>query len=200
LRLPLVDLSEQIVATAKNLEGTDPAPLKDASDRYGADALLAVHARENDGQWQGTWRLWLGAQREQGTATGTDTAALADAIMLAVSERLAPRFVAKPGTSTSLALHVQGMTLERYAQLGRLLDPFGAKLKLVEGDAITYELSGSADQLRSQLSLAKLQEVPASEIAPPAPVQPPAVAGAAPVAPVAPVAAPSSTPQLNFRW
>jgi hypothetical protein len=204
LRLPLADLSEQIVATAKNLEGTDPAPLKDASDRYGADALLAVHARENDGQWQGTWRLWLGAQREQGTATGADTAALADAIMLAVSERLAPHFVAKPGASTSLVLRVQGMTLERYAQLGRLLDPFGAKLKLVEGDAITYELSGSADQLRSQLALARLQEVPASEVAPMAAVQPPAQpsagVGAGPVAPVAPVPAPSSTPQLNFRW
>jgi hypothetical protein len=204
LRLPLADLSEQIVATAKNLEGTDPAPLKDASDRYGADALLAVHARENDGQWQGTWRLWLGAQREQGAATGADTAALADAIMLAVSERLAPHFVAKPGASTSLVLRVQGMTLERYAQLGRLLDPFGAKLKLVEGDAITYELSGSADQLRSQLALARLQEVPASEVAPMAAVQPPAQpsagVGAGPVAPVAPVPAPSSTPQLNFRW
>lgn len=204
LRLPLADLSEQIVATAKNLEGTDPAPLKDASDRYGADALLAVHARENNGQWSGTWRLWLGAQREQGTATGANTAELADAIMLAVSERLAPRFVAKPGVSTGLALHVQGMTLERYAQLGRLLDPFGAKLKSVDGDSITYELSGSADQLRSQLSLAKLQEMPASDVTPPAsapaPVQPPAVAGAAPATPVTPVAVAPSLPQLNFRW
>jgi uncharacterized protein len=44
-------LSEQLVATAENLEGSDPAPLKDASERYGADALLAVHAREDDGKW-----------------------------------------------------------------------------------------------------------------------------------------------------
>ncbi|MEB0041260.1 MULTISPECIES: DUF2066 domain-containing protein [unclassified Pseudomonas] len=197
LRLPLADLSEQIVATAKNLEGSDPAPLKEASDRYGADALLAVHAHQDGGQWQATWRLWLGAQREQGTATGTDTAALADAVMLAVSERLAPHFVVRPGASTGLVLHVQGMTLERYAQLGRLLDPFGAKLKSVEGDSITYDLSGSADQLRSQLSLAKLQEVPVSEVAPEAPTQPAAVGG---VAPVAPARQTPSSPQLNFRW
>lgn len=197
LRLPLADLSEQIVATAKNLEGTDSAPLKSASDRYGADALLAVHAREDNGKWQGVWRLWLGSQREQGTATGVDTAALADAVMLAVSERLAPHFVVKPGISTGLVLHVQGMTLERYAQLGRLLDPFGAKLKTVEGDSITYDLSGSADQLRSQLSLAKLQEVPASEIVPLAPIQP-VVAGA--IAPVVPAQPSSSSQQLNFRW
>lgn len=192
LRLPLADLSEQGVGTAKNLEGSDPAPLKAASERYGADALLAVHAREANGQWQGAWRLWLGTQSEQGTATGADSGALADAVLLAVSERLAPRFVARPGASTGLVLQVQGMTLERYAQLSRLLDPFGAKLKSVDGDRITYEVSGSAEQLRSQLSLAKLQEVPAAEV--PAAAPQPVVGGATPVV------QPPSLPQLNFRW
>jgi uncharacterized protein len=166
--------------------------LKEASERYGADGLLAVHAREDNGQWQGTWRLWLGNQREQGTATGADSAALADAVMLAVSERLAPRFAVKAGMSGALVLQVQGMTLERYAQLGRLLDPYGAKLKQVDGDHITYEVNASADQLRSQLSLAKLQEVPAGDV--------PAVAPQ-PVAPgAAPVVQPPPMQQLNFRW
>jgi uncharacterized protein len=195
LRLPLADLSEQGVGTAKNLEGSDPAPLKAASERYGADGLLAVHAREDNGQWQGTWRVWLGNQREQGTATAADSAALADAVMLAVSERLAPRFVVKAGSSSALVLQVQGMTLERYAQLGRLLDPFGAKLKSVDGDKVSYEVNASADQLRSQLALAKLQEVPAdAPAAAPAPVEQPAVPGAAPVVQAPPMQ------QLNFRW
>jgi len=192
LRLPLADLSEQSVGTAKNIEGSDPAALKDASERYGADGLLAVHAHEENGQWQGKWHLWMGQQSEQGTATGADSAALADAVLLAVSERLAPRFVVKAGASTGLLLQVQGMTLERYAQLGRLLDPFGAKLRSVDGDRITYDVNGSPDQLRAQLALAKLQEVPAGEIVAPAPQ--PVVEGAAPV--VQPV----SAPQLNFRW
>ena len=191
LRLPLADLSEQGVGTAKNLEGTDPAPLKEASERYGADALLAVHGHEESGQWQAQWRLWLGDQREQGTATGANQDALADAVMLAVSQRLAPRYVAKPGASTALSLDVQGMTFERYAQLNRLLEPFGGRLQSVDGSHISYEVTGSVDQLRSQLALAKLQEVPAGEIAAPtAPVD----AGAAPA--VAPV----SATQLHFRW
>ncbi|EGH35513.1 hypothetical protein PSYJA_43451, partial [Pseudomonas syringae pv. japonica str. M301072] len=41
-RLALADLSEQGIGNAKTLEGTDPAPLKEASERYGADAILAV--------------------------------------------------------------------------------------------------------------------------------------------------------------
>ncbi|CAH0190398.1 hypothetical protein ABH908_004688 [Pseudomonas frederiksbergensis] len=193
LRLPLADLNEQIVATAPNLEGADPAPLRSASDRYNADALLAVHAREEGGQWQAKWRLWLGDQKEAGSVQGADTAAVADAVMLAVSERLASRFVAKPGASGEQLLEVQGMNLERYATLGRLLEPFGARLQSVDGDRVLYRVNGSADQLRAQLSLAQLQEVPASQA--PAPVQPVTVGSAPAAAP-----APAPTPQLHFRW
>ena len=174
------------MGTVENLEGTNPAPLREASERYGADALLAVHAREEGGQWQAKWRLWLGDQQEQGSAQATDQAALADAVMLAVSERLAPRYVVKPGVSSDQLLEVQGMTLERYASLGRLLEPFGGQLKRVEGDRIVYQVNGSAEQLRSQLGLAHLQEVSAQEV--------PAVTDAG--------QPPANNPavQLRFRW
>jgi uncharacterized protein len=196
LRLPLADLSEQIVATAPNLEGTDAAPLRGASERYNADALLAVHAREEGGQWQAKWHLWLGDKKEAGSVEGADQAAVADAVMLAVSERLAPRFVVKPGASGEQLLEVQGMNLERYATLGRLLEPFGARLQSVDGDRTLYRVNGSAEQLKAQLSLAKLQEVPAGEAsAPTAPVQPVADGSAPAVAP-----SPAPVPQLRFRW
>ena len=196
LRLPLADLSEQLVATAPTLEGADAAPLRGASDRYNADALLAVHASEESGQWQAKWQLWLGDKKEAGSVQGADQAALADAVMLAVNQRLAPRFVVKPGASGEQLLEVQGMNLERYAALGRLLEPFGARLQSVDGERILYRVNGSAEQLRTQLSLARLQEVAAGEVpAPSVPVQP-AVGGAAPV----PAATPAPTPQLRFRW
>jgi hypothetical protein len=190
LRLPLGDLDEQVVATAPNLESADATPLRAASERYGADALLAVHARQEGNQWQAKWRLWLGDKSEQGTAQGADTGAVADAVMLAVSQKLAPRFAVKPGVSTEQLLEVQGMNLERYAALGHLLEPFGAQPQWVGGNRIVYRVNGSADQLRTQLSLAKLQEVPAGE----APVQPSVTDGAQPPA------APAPQAQLRFRW
>ncbi|MNN56223.1 hypothetical protein D3C81_1711400 [compost metagenome] len=82
------------------------------------------------------------------------------------------------------------MNLERYAALGRLLEPFGARLQRVEGDRIVYRVNGSSEQLRAQLSLAKLQEVP---VAAPAPLAPGAEGMPAAVA-----AAPKA--QLSFRW
>jgi hypothetical protein len=190
LRLPLGDLDEQVVATAPNLESADATPLRAASERYGADAMLAVHARQEGSQWQAKWRLWLGDKSEQGTAQGADTAAVADAVMLAVSQKLAPRFAVKPGVSTEQLLEVQGMTLERYAALGHLLEPFGGQPQRVDGNRIVYRVNGSADQLRTQLSLARLQEIPAGE----APSQQP------PVDATQPAVAPEPQAQLRFRW
>ena len=190
LRLPLGDLDEQVVATAPNLESADATPLRAASERYGADALLAVHARQEGSQWQAKWRLWRGHNTQLARALGADRAPAPDAVLLAVSQTLAPRFAVKPGVSSEQLLEVQGMNLERYAALGRLLEPFGGQPQRVEGDRIVYRVNGSAEQLRTQLSLAKLQEIPAGE----APAQPAVIDGAQPAA------APEPQAQLRFRW
>ncbi|MBF8756818.1 DUF2066 domain-containing protein [Pseudomonas guariconensis] len=201
LRLPLGDLQEQLVANAKQLEGSDPAPLREASERYGADALLAVHAQEADGKWQGKWQLWLGDQREQGNAEGADQAALADAVMLAVSTRLAPRYVTRPGASSELQLQVQGMNLQHYAELSRVLEPYAPHLRQAEGSTLTYSVTGNREQLRAQLGLAKLQELPPEQattvpVSAPTPVQAPDGQPSAAAQPPAP----KPFDGLRFRW
>ncbi|MCY1437687.1 hypothetical protein D9M71_538580 [compost metagenome] len=199
LRLPLADLQEQLVANAKQVEGNDPAPLREASERYGADALLAVHAQEADGKWQGKWQLWLGDQREQGTAEGADQAALADAAMMAVSSRLAPRYVTRPGASSQLQVQVQGMNLQRYAELARVLEPYGPRLQAAEGTTLTYGVTGNREQLRAQLGLAKLQEVPVEQ-APAVPAMPAPAVDAAAGQPAPAQPAPKPFDGLRFRW
>ncbi len=102
LRLPLADLSEQIVATAPDLEGADPSA---AARRIGSvttpTPCWRCMPRKRAAQWQAKWHLWLGDQKEAGSVQGADQAASADAVMLAVNQRLAPRFVAKPGASAA---------------------------------------------------------------------------------------------------
>lgn len=196
IKLPLADLEEQLAATAKNLEGTDPAPLQAVSQRYGADALLAVHASADGDKWQAKWRLWLGGQREQGTAQANDQAGLADAVMLAVAQRLAPRYTVKPGASSELTVEIQGLTLDRYAELGRVLDGLGGRLQSVSGDKALYKVTASPEQLRAQLALAHLQEAdPASQPAPVAQPAPVSATGA-----VTPPAAPAAPEPLRFHW
>ncbi|MHB9798545.1 DUF2066 domain-containing protein [Pseudomonas sp. MT3] len=167
LRLPMADLSEQQVGTAENLNAVQPDALNAASERYGADALLAVDAKEADGKWTATWRVWMGDSREQGQAQGDTPDALADAVMLGVSQRLSQRFVGSAGSASAQVLQIEGADLARYAEVSRLLEPMGAKLVLVQGGKLVYNVTASPEQLRAQLALARLQEAPA-EPTPPA--------------------------------
>lgn len=187
LRLPLADLEEQLGATPESLAASQPDALQPASERYAADALLAVNAHEQDGQWQAEWRLWLGDAREQGSAQAADPSALADAVLLAVSQRLAPRFLVKPGAAGAMTLEVQGADLARYAELERLLEPFVARLLRVSGDLLVWQVNASAEQLRAQLGLAGLREVPVA-----APVDASVDPQAAPVQPAA--------NRMRFSW
>ncbi|WP_417312689.1 DUF2066 domain-containing protein [Ectopseudomonas khazarica] len=193
LRLPLADLSEQLVATGEALAANDPQALREASERYAADAMLAVQATEAGGAWQATWRLWLGDEREQGKAEAADQAALADAVMLAVNQRLAPRFLVKPGAAQSLTVVIEGADLGRFAALERLLEPFAARLVDVDGQTLTYQVSATAEQLRAQLALGHLQEV-TEPVDAGEPVTGPDGTGSE-----APQVKPR-TDQLRFRW
>lgn len=166
LRLPMADLSEQQIGTVENLTAAQPSALQSASERYGTDALLAVDAKEADGKWTATWRVWMGDSHEQGQAQGDNPDALADAVMLGVSQKLASRFVGSSGTATAQVVQIEGADLARYAELERLLDPMGAKLVLVQGGNLIYHVTASPEQLRAQLALARLQEAPAEPVQP----------------------------------
>ncbi|MCU1716752.1 DUF2066 domain-containing protein [Pseudomonas sp. 5P_3.1_Bac2] len=193
LRLPIADLSEQLAADAANLTNDDPSTLRAASERYAADALLAVLAREEGGQWQAQWRLWLGDSREQGTVQGADQAAVADAVMLAVNQKMAPRFIVAAGAASNLQLQVQGANLARYAEIQRVLEPFSARLRSVQGDTLTFAVNASAEQLRAQLGLAHLQEVTEAAVVPASPTVNPTEA-------VPALPAPTNGNVLRYRW
>ncbi|HEY8331648.1 MAG TPA: DUF2066 domain-containing protein [Pseudomonas sp.] len=164
LSLPLGDLDEQLLATADTLAGSDAQALQEASARYAADALLAVVARGAGDSWQADWQLWVGSERVTGSSTAASQAALADAVLLEVGEKLASRF-SKAGAAQSLTLEVQGSDLARYAALERLLEPFAPRLlEVSSGGRLVYQVDASPDQLRSQLQLGRLHEVPAEAV------------------------------------
>lgn len=213
LRLPLADLSEQLAVTAETLAAKDPQELRELSERYDADGLLAVRARNSGERWEADWKFWLADKQTQGKATGTDRGELADAVMRAVSVFLAPHYRVEPGAIEEITLEVLGADVERFAELDRLLEPFGARLLRVESDRLVYQLNASPDQLRAQLALARLQEVPADEVAAPtllpetevsADADSPVDAGASLEEPEQPVSEQPQQPDqgevLRYRW
>jgi hypothetical protein len=195
LLLPLADLDEQLVGTADNIDSGKAEALREASGRYNADVLLAVHARQSGGVWQAQWHMWQGSTSAQGTAQGASLDALATTIMHELSARLAKQFVAKPGSTQALTLVVEGANFERYSQVQKLLEPMGARLLKAEKGQLRYQLTANPDQLHAQLGLASLQPTSAPVDAS-APVAAPAGSSDAPATqPAAP-----AQQVLYYRW
>jgi len=90
LRLPLADLSEQLLATPEAFGANSQQTLGEASERYDADVLLAVHARQGDSGWQAQWKVWLDDGQRDGKAEGENLEALADAVMILPWKSSAP--------------------------------------------------------------------------------------------------------------
>jgi len=126
-----------------------------------------VVARETDAGWQADWQFRLGEAATGGQARGDSQAALADAVMLAVSRFLAPRYLTSASAET-ITLEILGADVERFAETERLLEPLGARLLRMGSDRLVYRLEASPEQLRAQLALARLREVP---IEPQAPIE-----------------------------
>lgn len=189
LRLPMGDLQEQLAVNAELLRAERAPALKEASERYDADGLLAVVARQNDAGWQADWQFWQGDAGTRGEAQADSEAALADAVLLAVSRFLAPRYLGSADAET-ITLEILRVDVQRFAELERLLEPLGARLLRMGGGRVVYRLQASPEQLRAQLALARLHEVPV-EPEPLAPAQLPA--GEQPDAPLATGEQPEAT-------
>lgn len=188
LSLPLGDLNEQLLANPASLRASDLQAVRSASERYAADALLAVVARNAGASWQADWQLQVGNERVAGSSTAASEATLADAVMLDVSEKLASRF-ASAAPAQSLTLEVLGSDLSHYAALERLLEPFAPRLLEISANGrLLFQVNASPEQLRAQLQLGRLHELPA-EAAEGAPVQNP------------PLQVPAaSANRLRFSW
>ncbi|WP_313025747.1 DUF2066 domain-containing protein [Pseudomonas lopnurensis] len=200
LRLPLADLSEQLLATPETFASDGREALREPSERYDADVLLATHAREAESGWQAEWTVWLDDEQRNGKAQGESPEALADAVMLAVSQYLAPRYVVAPGSTSDITLEILGADVARFAELDRLLEPFGGRLLRVDSDRLVYRVNASPEQLRAQLALARLQEVSADEMPLDAqqPVDEPGEFGEPASEPAAPAAETGTV--LRYRW
>ena len=157
-RLPMADLSEQVGVTGEVIDAADQASLQALAERYSADVMMAVHAREGAEQWQADWYLWREQALEKGQVSATDQAALADAVMLAVTQTLAPHYVVAPGQSALMKVQIDGADLTRFAAVERVMEGFAGRLLSAKGGRLLYEVNASAEQLRGQLGLLQLQE------------------------------------------
>ena len=197
-RLPIGDLDEQLLASADVLNQDGAQQIRQAAQRYNADAVLSVHEQTDGQTLQAQWQLWIGDERQQGQATAETQVALAQQIFSEVNQHLAERFAIKPGQGETFIVRVAASDLERFVLMERLLEPFAAQLQEVTKDYAQWQVRSTAEQLRAQLALAHLKEtaLPAAT-AEPAPID----ATGSDLAPqVSPAVTETNDQLLYFTW
>jgi hypothetical protein len=199
LRLPIADLEEQLSITADALKAERAPAAQAAAERYDADSLLTVVAQPTDAGWQADWQFWLGDAATRGQAKGDSQAAVADAVMLAVSRFLAPRYLVV-GAVESITLEILGADVQRFAEVERLLEPLGGRLLRMGSDRLVYRLNVSPQQLKAQLALARLHEVPVEPEAPAIDASQGLAAEPSEPAAEAPAARPQTGLLLRYSW
>ena len=165
LLLPLGDLEDRVALSEADIREQNRSVLLAASERYAADALLAVSLDSRSDDWQLDWQFWLddtGAEktREQGARDQ-----LADRMMLELADLVHRRYAVVPASrdadsGSAWRIVVQGVnSVQAYAGLQRSLNQLGTQssLQLLEIVAdqlvLSLEFAGERDQLLRLLRL-----------------------------------------------
>lgn len=160
--LPLMDLQDQGAVSFSDLGGGFMGPVRQASARYEANAILAGVVRPAGGQWSGRWQLAFRSQTQQWTSSGASEAeALAGGINGA-ADRLASMLAVSGSAATGQALFVQvdgvhdAATFARIEHLlGKLTPIRTAQLVSVDGGQAVFRVvpRGQAGDVARNLGL-----------------------------------------------
>lgn len=162
---PLLDIDDQLAIQVGDLWGLFAEPIKSASNRYKADAILVGRIfQDTQGLWQARWSFWLDDIEQQWSSQTFELDALADS----VSDRLTSGLVAKFALSTSVknlddtALETvilkvdEVVQFEDYVELREMLQGLSGiqRVQLYSASGRTLEF-----KLYTQSNLAKIKSI-----------------------------------------
>ncbi len=157
LLLPLWDLEDRRRVDFVDLSGGFMKPLREAGVRYGADALLAVHARRDDnGPWRLHWHLEQGDVQRQWEQRGTNLPYLLRAGAHEAIDHLAAQLAMSAAVTkgSGILVTIDGVgDLARWLQVEQTLAELNALSALrpyrIEATRVTFwiDVSGGAGQL-----------------------------------------------------
>ncbi len=189
LRLPLLDMEDQLAFSAERAWALDEQAVLQASERYNSDVLLmGRYTQDTAGQWLMTWQYYLGGQWQSFDERTQSLSSLVAAVINPVADELAARYAVAPGgaeTGLSLA-QVSGInSFKDYREaldylLGlALVDGYQLRSQLGDSLLLELDLNGDLQQLQNALALDGKLYLDA-QISPPGPqlMVPPADGGA----------------------
>ncbi|WP_339900304.1 DUF2066 domain-containing protein [uncultured Gilvimarinus sp.] len=162
LMVPLFDLEDHLAMPADALWQMDERQIREASERYRADAIVVVRASELSGQrWRADWQLMHADGTPSFDAQGESLESLLPAVVDTVADFFANRYAISPSEAGDANVVLQVNNVESFADYKKV-EHYLAQLALVRrtqlaslnADGLTLRLFTEGDVARLQNTLA----------------------------------------------
>lgn len=146
LVVPVMDLDDQFAVPAAAVYGGISPVLEEASQRYGADALLIGKIRQDtDEAWAVAWEFWMRESERQLVVTNPDGARAGASGADLMAEEMAVRYAVYGDKSGILQLEISAVrSLADYGGVLEYLDALefvdSVQVRMVTPDAIRLDL------------------------------------------------------------
>ncbi|MCP8898109.1 DUF2066 domain-containing protein [Gilvimarinus xylanilyticus] len=169
---PLFDLEDHLAMPAQTLWQLDAPTIREASERYRADAILVVrYSQLSDGRFRGDWQLMHSEGEASFEGQGETLAPLLQAAVNDTADRFASLYAINPSEtgSASIAMRVDNVTsFATYKQIERYLSSL-ALVRRVQMHSLSEQglilqlfTEGDITRLENTLQLAQVL-TPASD-------------------------------------
>ncbi len=161
LTRPILDARDRIEVTPSDIRGGFSGAADAARARYGADGVVLLDLRRNEGYWTGRWVWRLGGEEQSFSRSGATPAEVADLGLARIAGALAARFAVRPDAPDRRRVVVSGLARPvHYAEVRRFLSDLTGvddlRVLAAEGDTLTFELVSRADGLQQRIELSGL--------------------------------------------
>ncbi len=146
--LPAMDSEDRAVISVTDVWGRFRAPLLRASERYGADFVVAGQLQESAGQWIGNWLLLVGGESQRISTSAPTQGGAVENLISQVSNLLGARLAAVESVGISNSVIVSVSNIGSFSDhvgargmLERLSVVRGVQVEAVQGRDTLFRVS-----------------------------------------------------------
>jgi len=158
LTRPILDASDRVEITPADVRGGFTGVATAAMRRYGADGVIMLDLRPNQGFWTGRWAWRIGDQENAFMRSGAGRGEVVELGLGRIAEALAARFAVRPSSGTERRLIVSGIeTSAHYNEVKRFLESLtgieSVRVSSASDEGLTFSIRASTEGLRQRIAL-----------------------------------------------
>lgn len=158
LTQPILDASDRVEVTPADIRGGFTGAATAAMRRYGADGVIMLDLRPNQGFWTGRWTWRIGDRESAFQRSGSQRDEVMELGLGRIVEALAARFAVRQSAGGEQRLVISGIeTAAHYNEVRRFLENLtgveSVRVIAASDSTMSFSIRSSTDGLRQRIEL-----------------------------------------------